>query len=196
MDAIIGPIITAVAAAVAVASTSGAGILSESVKRGTALRTLDSKVEFRPTEDPIKDSRLSDARKVLQRQESIAKRNGWADGLLVFGQYVIGGVLASSFVQQSLSLHVIGVLGVLVLLSSVIRQSYRPDLQARDARNRIVSIRALIRRVEDDLYAIESKQVGAPTIYDIRQRVSAELAQVEVSELLESRRETTKAASA
>lgn len=71
--------------------------------------------------------------------------------IALVGQYTIGGVLAFfSFVRQSLSAHIIGIFGVLVLLSSLIRQRYRSDQRSR-TRHGIFSLRTLIREVEDDL---------------------------------------------
>src|SRR5438067_5525827 len=95
-------------------------LLSAAVKRATRLKIAGTEIEIheiQTTTDPTENSRLREAKLELKRQESIARWNGRADGSLVFGQYIIGGVLASSFIQQSLSPQLIGVLGVLVLLS-------------------------------------------------------------------------------
>jgi len=160
--------------------------LSVAVKRATRLKIGGVELNLHPAADPTEDSRLSEAKRELERQESIARWNGRADGSLVFGQYIIGGVLASSFVQQSLSPQVIGVLGVLVLLSSLIRQRYRADLQAQGARHRTVSLRTLIREVEDDLFALKNGHDGAPSIYLIRQKVSTTLSKIEEAELADT----------
>lgn len=181
-------IIAAVASGLA---TLLAAILSVAVKRATRLKFSGVEIQFHPTADPTEDSRLSEARRELERQESIARWNARADGSLVFGQYIIGGVLASSFVQQSLLAHVIGILGVLVLLSSLIRQRYRPDLQAQGARHRIFSLRTLIREVEDDLFALRNGQENAPSIYQVRQKVSSGLSKIEETELVDTRRDAS-----
>ena len=95
---------------------------------------IDLDRTFEATQDLEKDSRLNEARELLGRQESSAKWNRRANGSLTFGQYILGGVLATSFVQVSLSAQGVSLLGVLVLISSLVHQTYRPDLQARRSR--------------------------------------------------------------
>ncbi len=139
--------------------------------------------DFKPTANLEKDSRLIEARELLQRQESSAKWNSRAAGSLVFGQYVVGGVLATSFVQQSLSTQTVGLLGVLVLISSLIHQTYRPDVQSRGARERAMRLRKLIRYSEDILFSIRSEIKDAPSIHDVRNIVSRGLTEIEEMEL-------------
>ena len=103
--------------------------------------------------------------------------------LLTIGQYIIGGLLASSFVQQSLRPDLVGVLGLLVLISSLIYQHFRPDIQLRGAMSRSLRLRALIRSVEDDIYAIRSNSSNAPTVEAVRRRISEALSAIEASEL-------------
>ena len=171
-------------------------LVSALLKRTSRLEFSGVEIAFEATKDPTKDSRLEDARRELNRQESLVKWNSRAAASLTFGQYIVGGVLASSFVQESLTPPVIGFLGVLVLMSSLIHQTYRPDLQRSSARQRVHRLRALIRKVEDDLFALKNEHAGAPSIYDIRQDVSAGLTRIEEGELIESEREATKAKSA
>jgi hypothetical protein len=135
--------------------------------------------------DPLQPAldRLSDARVALERQSTVAKINRWTSGTLTFGQYVIGGVLASSFVQQSLSREIVGTLGVLVLVSSLVYQHFRPDIQLRGSLGRAHRLRALIRRAEDDLYAMRSQASNAPSVDDFRRSISDALSEIESSEL-------------
>lgn len=135
--------------------------------------------DFKPTANLEKDSRLAEARELLRKQESSSTWHSRANGSLTFGQYVVGGVLATSFVQQTLSNQIIGLLGVLVLISSLIYQTYRPDLQSRGADERVMRLRRLIRRAEDELFAIKSEIKSAPTIQQVRQLVSRGLSDVE-----------------
>ena len=109
--------------------------------------------------------------------------------LLTFGQYIIGGLLASSFVQNSVPAEVIGILGVLVLLSSLIRQRYRPDIKAVGAKRRAALLRSFIREVEDSLYALKNGQDNAPSVFAIRQKVTERLSKVEESELADTQQE-------
>jgi hypothetical protein len=138
-----------------------------------------------PTNDPVKDSRLNELRGALARQKKVASLNGMADSYLTFGQYIVGGVLASSFIQESFSSQVTGAFGILVLLSSLIRQRYRPDIKAVGAKRRIVSLRSFIREVEDNLYTLNTAQEDALSIYAIRQKVTAQLSKFEESELVD-----------
>ncbi|EKV00204.1 hypothetical protein Lepto7375DRAFT_2307 [Leptolyngbya sp. PCC 7375] len=153
-------------------------------------RTKESKTSqldlTAPTEDLARDCRLYELRSSLQRQESIARLNSWSDSLLTFGQYIIGGLLASSFIQDSAPKQVVGILGVLVLLSSLIRQRYRPDIKAVGAKRRVALIRSFIREVEDNLYALNKGQENAPSVFSIRQRVTERLSRFDEIELIES----------
>jgi hypothetical protein len=180
----------------ALASVLGAVIAALSKR---ALGVKDRKgleITFEATESPEKDSRLPQVRDALKRQEAIVKWNGRASASLTFGQYIIGGLLASAFVQQSLTAQVVGSLGVLVLVSSLVHQHYRPDLQASGARQRMARLRALILEIEDDLFALRSGQDGAPTVYAIRKKASTGLAQAEENELLEANKEVAEATAA
>ena len=123
--------------------------------------------------------RLDEAREMQRRQYSLATVSIWSARLLTFGQYVIGGVLASSFVQQKTSPEVIGVFGVLVLLASLITQHYHPELSAQVASQKAELLGVLIRESEDRIVVIETtcdpeKDLPIP-ILDLLERISAEL---------------------
>ena len=133
--------------------------------------------------DPESETRVREARGVLARQENIAKWNKWADTSLTFSQYIVGGVLASSFIQSALAPELIGFLGVLVLASKLIHQHYRPDVSSRTAKHRATRLRSLIRTAEDGLYAIRSGQKSVPTLLAIRTRMSDGLSEIERAEL-------------
>lgn len=170
-----------------VATVAGAVVAAFGERsRGSKSASLEL---VKPTEDPIKDSRLGELREALARQKAVARLNGWADSSLTFGQYIVGGLLASSFIQESLPNQVIGALGVLVLLSSLIRQRYRPDIKAVGAKRRAVLLRSFIREVEDNLYTLNTAQDNAPSIYAIRQKVSERLSKFEESELADAQQE-------
>jgi len=74
-------------------------------------------------------ARLAEAHKEIERQLRLGSTHRIASLLLTSAQFLVGGLLASSFVQQSLDKSVIGMLGLLVLTSSLIRQYYRPELE-------------------------------------------------------------------
>jgi len=129
------------------------------------------------------DIRLDEARASLYRQESIAKWSCRAAASLTFSQYVVGGILTSSFVQDSLSSKITGYLGILVFASSLFHHRYRPDILSREARQRAARLRTLIRSAEDLLYEIKHGKKGAPSLYTIRKTVSGGLAEIEADEL-------------
>ena len=137
-----------------------------------------------PPQDPLQPAldRLEEVKTALSRQQSLATANRWMNRLLTVGQYIIGGLLASSFVQQSLSREMVGALGLLVLISSLIYQHFRPDLQLRGAMGRSLRLGALIRQSDDDIYAMRSGSPSAPSVADFRRKISAALSDIEASE--------------
>ena len=139
--------------------------------------------EKAPIIDFEADTRLAEARYALGRQETSARWNKWSMHSLVFGQYIVGGVLATSFIQSALSKETVGVLGLLVLVSSLIHQRFRPDLQYRNAKERASLLRVLIRKAEDEIYAIRSSHPDAKTVRIVRQMVSDGLSKIEALEL-------------
>jgi hypothetical protein len=150
-------------------------------------RMLDRGVKYfdrAETADPLQPAfeRLKEVQAALARQQSVARTNRWMSRLLTVGQYIIGGLLASSFVQQSLSREMVGALGLLVLISSLIYQHFRPDIQLRGAMGRSLRLRALMRQADDDLYAMRASSPGAPSVADFRRKISATLSDIEESE--------------
>ena len=80
-----------------------------------------------------------------------------ASGLLTTAQYIFGGVLASSFIQESLTPKWVGGLGVLVLIASLVRQQFHPEINAADAHKKASQLEALIRSSEDQLAILDAK---------------------------------------
>jgi hypothetical protein len=137
-----------------------------------------------PPQDALQPAldRLEEVRAALSRQQFLAATNRWVNRLLTVGQYIIGGLLASSFVQQSLSREMVGALGLLVLISSLIYQHFRPDLQLREAMGRSLRLRSLVRQADDDIYAMRSGSSNAPSVADFRRKISTALTDIEASE--------------
>ena len=135
--------------------------------------------------DLLSEARITEVRAELARQEFRSKWTGFASTSLRTSQYIIGGVLASSFVQESIDANLVGTLGVIVLVSSLINQHFRPDVRHRGSRQRVVQLRSLLRHAEDDKYAIDNNIEGACSIYEIRKRVSSGLNQIEEMELID-----------
>ncbi|HYJ03681.1 MAG TPA: hypothetical protein VEX43_00990 [Chthoniobacterales bacterium] len=127
--------------------------------------------------------RLEDAKDALARQKAIASANRWMSTFLITGQYIVGGLLASSFIQQSLAKEIVGALGVVVLLSSLIYQRFRPDMRFRGASRRVYRLTALIRSAEDDLVRMRSGIANPSEIDAFRKKISDTLSEVEMWEL-------------
>jgi hypothetical protein len=127
-------------------------------------------------------SRLNDARTERDRLKKWSTVNRVSSNSLIFGQYVIGGVMATSFIQKSLSPEIIGIFGVIVFTSSVIKQHYRPEVIAETSSRKASQLDALIRQSEDQLVIIQSKQQidnDDPTIMnELLERVSGEYSKI------------------
>lgn len=174
---------TVTAAMISALAALLAAIMSAFTARLRLNNVASPSAEYEGVAEPECDVRLNEARDYLQRQEAMARWNCRAAASLTFSQYIVGGILATSFVQEALPREVVGFLGLLVLIASLIHHRYRPDIYARCARERAVQLRALIRKAEDALYAIRSGKADAPSLLKIRKMVSEGLAEVEVSEL-------------
>lgn len=173
-----GPLLSALPIAIAVAVQVFAKLLTSRALYGPS----DFDVPRSDGPDWEKDTRLSDARQALVEQKSAAKWNSRTVNSLTFGQYIIGGVLATSFVQSSLSATGTGFLGVLVLVSSLIHQRYRPDVKAKNGYDRAARLKQLIRDAEDIVFDLKRQQ-DAQNITKVRQLISKGLADIERSEL-------------
>jgi len=159
-----------------------AAFITAYVKKGVSKDKTQEKISELEA-SPEKDSRLLELKEELKRQESIAKWQGLSATFLTFSQYIIGGVLTTSFIQETLTSGVVGFLGLLVLLSSLIHQHFRPDLHSRFAKERIVVLRNVKRQVEDGIFAIEKEKSRPEELHNIRDYVTRSLLELESSEL-------------
>ena len=142
------------------------------------------------TQDLRELARIAEIVAALRRHERIAKWSGRADGLLIFGQVVIGGVLASSIVQNELSKPTIGLLGLMVLVASLVHKQFRPDLNSAAARRRAVLDRQLLRETEDAILFIQQREMGVPNaevVETLRRHVTSRLFEIEMAEAQEER---------
>jgi hypothetical protein len=135
--------------------------------------------------------RLNEAKQVMTSQEGVAKAAKISNNLLIVGQYIIGGVLASSFVQESLTPKWVGSLGVLVLIASLVKQQFHPDLNAGDARKKASQLKALIRTSEDQLAILNAKMASgedhSDAIIALLTQITQKLNEIEHPEELESK---------
>jgi hypothetical protein len=176
----------ALVAVVSGMATLIAALLSSLAKRRVTTTIEDfikpsrSKEKF-PHEDGL-SIRFREVREEFQRQKRVAMVNHLASSILTFGQFIIGGLLATSFLQENLSKSVIGVIGLLVLTSSLVRQYYHPDIQAAAATGRAAKLKAMIRKAQDQLYLLDEKVADALPRHKILEMLSNGLAEIEESE--------------
>jgi hypothetical protein len=133
------------------------------------------------------ENRLSELKNYLAKQESVAFWNKISGGLLTAGQFIIGGLLTSSFMQENLSSSALGSLGLFVLLSSLIYKAFRPDLKSSAARNRATSLKNTLRLAHDKYNTIKLENSGnskqlAFAENELASDISAQIAKIEAVE--------------
>lgn len=178
-------------------------LFTQSVFSGNRPRTTQGEVQEALTKlvsgDPsaelsyidFDDHTRLDELKVLQaRYQRQASRNSLAFNLLVFVQYVVGAVLATSFFSKAdsvandgSSFTISGLLGLIVLISTAIQQRYRPDILATQAKNRLTRCGRIIREIENGVFKIKSSFDDAPSIIDLRESASRGIDDLEALEL-------------
>jgi len=171
-----GPLVSVVAIAASVVGSLIAARLSKTE------RVSPPSLETKDIRELVRIAEIASA---LQRQERIATWSGRADVLLVFGQVVIGGLLASTFLQDELSKSVIGLLGVLVLVASLVHKQFRPDVNYAAARQRAVLHRQLLRETEDEVLFIQQREIKSPNadaVERLRRNVTHRLFEIEMAE--------------
>ncbi len=128
--------------------------------------------------------RLEDARNIRARQKRLAKWGKLSANSLTFGQYIIGGMMTTAFVQKSLSANIIGIFGVLVLLSSLLKQHYNPEIAAQNALQRASQLEVLIRQSEDRIVVIDAKRDpdtdDPEPLLELLERISGEISRITV----------------
>jgi hypothetical protein len=191
---VIAAIVSAVATLIGGAAASGIlETLSQYIRKRTRLTTDSAYQKELPPSSatPRTDKatsqvliRLAEARTVKLTQERSARWSRWASNSLVFGQYVIGGAMATSFVQKTLSPTIIGVFGVLVVVASLVKQHYHPETNAQSALQRTSQLDTLIRQSEDRLVVIETKMQSGDDpalILELLEGISAEISRIKSS---------------
>src|SRR5215475_12864731 len=113
-----------------------------------------------PLDKAIK-SRIAEIQTVIKKERFNSRSNGFANGFLVFSQFIIGGLLASSFLKETLPSSIVGWLGLIVLLSSLVRQYYLPEVQSSKAKDRETALKRLVRDAEDQLALSNDDHIDA-----------------------------------
>ena len=177
-----------IAAGAGAAGTIISAFLSLLAKRGRYILVANERQETRDLESEI---RLSELKSMLSDEDGRKSLYRYASASLVFGQFVVGGLLASSFIAKSLNETIIGILGLLVLASSLVNQHFRPDLLHKVAAQKVHRLRTLKRWTEDQLYEVTRAPLNEDRLLEIRRKVTATLEQIEQTELqfLETDRE-------
>jgi len=134
--------------------------------------------------------RLNEAKTAMTEQRGAAKVAKISSNLLTIGQFIVGGVLASSFVQEALTPKWVGGLGVLVLVASLFKQQFHPELNAEEARKKSSRLQALIRFSEDQLAIIDAKMTSgqdhSDAMISLMTQITQTLTEIENPEALES----------
>jgi hypothetical protein len=130
--------------------SGGATLIPIVIKVLEGLVTSAPSTSLTPTSESILEQRFREAKAELKRQTTLIHVNWWTSHILRFGQYVVGGVLATAFVKDTLTPNIVGLLGVLVLMASLVYQHFRPDVTLQECRARVYRLRRLVRRAEDE----------------------------------------------
>lgn len=98
---------------------------------------------------------------------------------LRFAQIILGGAITSSFVQQSISKQWIGFLGLLVLLSTLVDEAYKPSQKASIARYKSSRLKTILRRLDGQYAKIRDEDPTAPTIESLVNSLTIALEEVD-----------------
>jgi hypothetical protein len=135
--------------------------------------------------------RLEDASEAMDSQRTASTIARWSSHSLTVAQYVIGGVLASSFIQESLSPKLVGGMGVLVLIASLFKQQFHPEINAEFARKKASQLQGFIRMSEDQLTILDAKiaagQDHTDAMIGLLTQITKRLTEIENPEAFETR---------
>jgi len=132
--------------------------------------------------------RLKEVKASRSEQASTYKLSRLASIALSVGQYIVGGVLASSFVQESLTPKAVGAFGVLVLIASLVREQFHPEVNAKEARKKAFQLLTLQRASDDQLAILDAKsatgQDHSDAMIALLTQVTQRLSEIENPETL------------
>jgi hypothetical protein len=123
-------------------------------------------------------NRLGNAINEQKKYERTAKLFKLMNGSLLFGQYIVGAALGTSFLKLSFSSQLVGFLGTFVVVSAAARQKYRPESVASDAETRSALLAGVINDVQDNLVKIGCAGVDAPDTADRLNAITHDLSTV------------------
>jgi hypothetical protein len=165
--------------------SSGATIVTENENRARTINGVPAPTA--PTSaDPAKKQvrlRLEEIIEERERQKGIAKWSRITSQTLTFGQYIIGAMLTTSLVQNSLSKTWISVFGLLVILCSATKQHFHVDENAQASDTRAKRLRALVRYAQDQIAILEVRSTKGENrtdaFIDLLNEITASLNQIE-----------------
>ncbi|MCB1106075.1 MAG: hypothetical protein H7A44_05980 [Opitutaceae bacterium] len=169
-----------IALALAVLSTLSSAVLTLAGKRRQSVVVVNEREKVR---DYAREIRLPEVKQLLSEEEGRKGLYRAASASLAFGQFVVGGLLASSFIAENLSKSLIGFLGLLVLAASLVNQHFRPDILHKATAFRVYRLRSLRRWIEDQLYEFSRTETNDESIAAIRRKVSEALDELDRGEL-------------
>jgi hypothetical protein len=134
--------------------------------------------------EPVKliELRLAYAYNKIVQYQRDSLLSGWIKRVLLIGQYVIGALLTSAFVQRSLPPDIVGVAGLLVLICSTWNEHFRPDLKEKGAKNRAVLLLNVQRTIANGLAELRSGGKDSPSTSVLLDELTQALHEVEKSE--------------
>lgn len=127
--------------------------------------------------------RIHEAARLAFKQEAFAKWVAFGANALTVAQYIVGGLLVSSFLQSVLTRNIVGFLGLIVLACKLINQHFHPEQLSWEARQRAVRLRQAIRQAEDELCAIKEGKDAEKELIAIRQKISSAINEAEAAEI-------------
>lgn len=113
------------------------------------------------------EHQLEEAKSILANQRLLEKKGFRYDLLLRSGQYVAGGILVTGLFHIDFAPTIIGLLGLLVLISTFVHHISYPDVKRISATAQISKLQRLIRTAEANLaeQALEEKSaVDMPSL--------------------------------
>jgi hypothetical protein len=99
--------------------------------------------------------RLEEINRLNSRLTGEVKFTSLSNNLILAGEYLVGGILTTSFIQESLPRATVGWLGLLVLIATLIHQRYRPETRIQIARSKLAFLRSKVRKCQDELVKVE-----------------------------------------
>jgi hypothetical protein len=118
--------------------------------------------------------RLTDAREAYAAEKSSARSTKTVSNILIFVQVIVGGVLATSFVQHQ-DPTIVALLGIVVLVATLVRQAYHPEVNAQQSKLKSAKLLGVIRASEDELVAVDAKSTKGEDRTDTLIAMTAEL---------------------